>query len=405
MEETGQLPEAFELSREATGIEPRTERYAKRLRRLKATLDQQDALREKVDSSPLTPDMQRELDEFYWHTDIGAAELEEHFNLSKAARFFVTPLLTNTACPNCDWKLVYKTRSARKSGDQKCDNCDHIETRFCRCAHCTEMRGERERQRQEELHNQKRSAYESRLKETSSESWVSWALSKLNRRERIFLRAFIEVVTESESPTWECISDRAGVVSHKKYLGKLVNLGLLLEHPEGGIAANPSVNLELIKVEKRVRSIPKSRRFDVFQRDHHTCQYCGRKAPDVELEIDHLIPVAEGGTDDFDNLVTSCADCNRGKSAKLIEEFTEGHSIEDWRDFIRQKRSEVLRNRRSRLPEVKEYWAECRGMNNVSDYDEGFIENLIERYEPDWIWAIFITNLILMNLIWWMLGI
>ena len=54
-------------------------------------------------------------------------------------------------------------------------------------------------------------------------------------------------------------------------------------------------------------------RFRVLQRDGFTCQYCGRKAPDVALQVDHVIPVASGGTAAMDNLRTACADCNTGK--------------------------------------------------------------------------------------------
>ena len=58
-------------------------------------------------------------------------------------------------------------------------------------------------------------------------------------------------------------------------------------------------------------SIPKSVRFEVFKRDKFKCQYCGDEAPNVILEIDHVIPVSRGGTNDIFNLVTSCRDCNR----------------------------------------------------------------------------------------------
>ena len=39
----------------------------------------------------------------------------------------------------------------------------------------------------------------------------------------------------------------------------------------------------------------------------------GARAPDVELEVDHKIPVSRGGTDDEKNLITKCFNCNRGK--------------------------------------------------------------------------------------------
>lgn|SRR5574340_52982 len=62
--------------------------------------------------------------------------------------------------------------------------------------------------------------------------------------------------------------------------------------------------------------ISSSVRWQVFARDSFTCNYCGRKPPQVVLEADHKISVANGGSDDIENLVTSCADCNRGKGAK-----------------------------------------------------------------------------------------
>jgi hypothetical protein len=54
-------------------------------------------------------------------------------------------------------------------------------------------------------------------------------------------------------------------------------------------------------------------RYSVLQRDNFTCQYCGRSAPGVELNIDHRTPVSKGGSDEIDNLITSCAECNLGK--------------------------------------------------------------------------------------------
>jgi len=43
------------------------------------------------------------------------------------------------------------------------------------------------------------------------------------------------------------------------------------------------------------KAIPKKTRFEVFKRDSFTCQHCGRKAPDVVLQVDHLKPVSKGG--------------------------------------------------------------------------------------------------------------
>lgn len=56
-------------------------------------------------------------------------------------------------------------------------------------------------------------------------------------------------------------------------------------------------------------------RWVVLERDQFTCRYCGQFAPNVRLEVDHITPVCEGGTDALDNLVTACGACNRGKEA------------------------------------------------------------------------------------------
>lgn len=60
------------------------------------------------------------------------------------------------------------------------------------------------------------------------------------------------------------------------------------------------------------------KRWEILERDDFTCQYCGKRAPDVVLEVDHIHPQSKGGDHDPDNLITSCYDCNQGKRAKII---------------------------------------------------------------------------------------
>ncbi|KKN44964.1 hypothetical protein LCGC14_0687850 [marine sediment metagenome] len=64
-------------------------------------------------------------------------------------------------------------------------------------------------------------------------------------------------------------------------------------------------------------TIPPAIRFKVLKRDRHTCTGCGARAPDVELEVDHIVPVSKGGTDELSNLRTLCKDCNIGKGNKV----------------------------------------------------------------------------------------
>lgn len=62
-------------------------------------------------------------------------------------------------------------------------------------------------------------------------------------------------------------------------------------------------------------TVTKRTRFEVFRRDNFTCQYCGAKPPECELQVDHVMPKALGGDDTPGNLVTACHDCNIGKSS------------------------------------------------------------------------------------------
>lgn len=63
-------------------------------------------------------------------------------------------------------------------------------------------------------------------------------------------------------------------------------------------------------------------RFLILNRDEFRCVYCGRSSIEdqTELEVDHIIPWKEGGTNQALNLVTSCKKCNHEKSATQLDE-------------------------------------------------------------------------------------
>ena len=69
------------------------------------------------------------------------------------------------------------------------------------------------------------------------------------------------------------------------------------------------------------RIISKEIRRKVFQRDDFTCQYCGRKGTADTLHLDHIMPRALGGTNDMDNLVTACPECNIRKGAQDLSDY------------------------------------------------------------------------------------
>ena len=97
------------------------------------------------------------------------------------------------------------------------------------------------------------------------------------------------------------------------------------------------------------KSISQKIRFEIFKRDKFTCQYCGEEAPKVILNIDHINPVKNGGDNDFTNLITSCFDCNSGKSARLLDD---NHVVK------KQKKSlNELQERRNQI-EMMAQWRE-----------------------------------------------
>lgn len=61
-------------------------------------------------------------------------------------------------------------------------------------------------------------------------------------------------------------------------------------------------------------------RANVFARDGFSCQYCGVKKRPRELNYDHVVPRAQGGKTVWENIVTSCYDCNGKKRGRTPEQ-------------------------------------------------------------------------------------
>ena len=114
--------------------------------------------------------------------------------------------------------------------------------------------------------------------------------------------------------------------------------------------------------------IPKSVRFEVFKRDKFTCQYCGRSAPDVILEIDHITPVSKGGGNEIMNLVTSCRDCNRGKTNRKLDDNS---SV-----VVQKKQLDAIQERREQL-EMMVQWRQALEQEYEIEVDaiDSYIKN------------------------------
>lgn len=62
------------------------------------------------------------------------------------------------------------------------------------------------------------------------------------------------------------------------------------------------------------RNISARLRAQIMERDGFRCRRCGVTPDHAELRVDHIVPVAKGGTADSSNLQTLCHDCNAGKA-------------------------------------------------------------------------------------------
>ncbi|WP_144875401.1 HNH endonuclease [Hyella patelloides] len=67
--------------------------------------------------------------------------------------------------------------------------------------------------------------------------------------------------------------------------------------------------------------IPQSVRKYVYQRDNYQCQSCGKTKQETKLNIDHIIPLATGGSNDISNLQTLCSQCNQVKKHHFDSRF------------------------------------------------------------------------------------
>jgi len=150
------------------------------------------------------------------------------------------------------------------------------------------------------------------------------------------------------------------------------------------------LSLYKLKIMAERKSLSKSTRFEVFKRDSFTCQYCGAKAPDVILEVDHIKPVCDGGTNDLMNLITSCRDCNRGKGKKKINDKStlskQREQIEELN--LRRQQLEMLLDWRDGMSSLKndisqaaiDSWNSKWVNTSLSDFGESKIKIAVKRY-------------------------
>lgn len=137
------------------------------------------------------------------------------------------------------------------------------------------------------------------------------------------------------------------------------------------------------------KNIPKTVRFEVFKRDSFTCQYCGTQAPDAILEIDHIVPVSKGGGNDLMNLVTSCRDCNRGKTNRELSDDSvvkrQKKQLDDLQERKEQMemmvkwKQELMALDEQEIDVVEEYIGTVTGLG-LSAYGRSIIRKHLNRF-------------------------
>ena len=124
------------------------------------------------------------------------------------------------------------------------------------------------------------------------------------------------VLNQSYEPLTVCRARRAVVLV---YQGKAEMLedGLGYIHTISQTVPLPSV-IRLSQMIKRPRRERKMTRYEIFNRDRYTCQYCGEQSR--HLTLDHVIPRYRGGQHTWENVVSACVACNRKKAGRTPKE-------------------------------------------------------------------------------------
>ena len=118
------------------------------------------------------------------------------------------------------------------------------------------------------------------------------------------------VLNQNYEPLAVCRARRAVVLLFQGKAEMLEN-GVGFVHSAYEIFALPSV-IRIDRMIKRPRRERKLTRFEIFNRDHYTCQYCGKETR--QLTLDHVIPRYRDGQHTWENVVSACVSCNRRKA-------------------------------------------------------------------------------------------
>ena len=96
-------------------------------------------------------------------------------------------------------------------------------------------------------------------------------------------------------------------------VGEVLTLIKRIENKFGGYFNDKEIWDAICRVERG--RVSNKMRFAIYERDGYRCRMCGRGEREVNLEIDHIKPIAKGGKSTYDNLKTLCTECNKRKGS------------------------------------------------------------------------------------------
>jgi 5-methylcytosine-specific restriction endonuclease McrA len=140
----------------------------------------------------------------------------------------------------------------------------------------------------------------------------------------------------------------------------LRRVNVISEYDRSIRSPSREIRLPSVIVLKQYVSVtrrPAFTRFNVFLRDHFTCQYCGHPFATERLTFDHVVPRVRGGRTEWTNVVTACEPCNLRKGHRIPKDsgifpmrlpyepsthelqdngrsFPPNYLHESWRDFL-----------------------------------------------------------------------
>lgn len=97
----------------------------------------------------------------------------------------------------------------------------------------------------------------------------------------------------------------------------------VIEEYDGKDLHSTSIHFKMPAVVRLINKIRRSKkqhikfsRANIYTRDGWKCQYCGKKGKSSDLNLDHVTPRSKGGKTCWENIVTSCIECNNKKKDK-----------------------------------------------------------------------------------------